>query len=292
MGQTVAGRATAATSHEDGDGRRRLPDGKKPGPPAKEGKKVSLSRLILIAFLLGMGTGLFFGESAAALQRVGRVFFQLLQMTILPYIMFSLIANLGGLSPAAAKAITARTGWLLAVSWVTVLLLVLAGSLALPKLESASFFSTSDLTPPESADLLGLFIPSNPFRALSNNFVPAVVLFSIALGVALMGIGGKEPVLDQLRVLAKALARISGTVAKLTPIGVFAVTASAAGTLTLEDLGRIEAYLILLIGMALFLVFWIFPMVLSVLTGLRYRAILSRLSDAVIVAFTTDSLFI
>jgi Na+/H+-dicarboxylate symporter len=49
-------------------------------------------------------------------------------------------------------------------------------------------------------------------------------------------------------VLAKALARISGSVAKLTPIGVFAVTASAAGTLTLEDLGRIEAYFILLIG--------------------------------------------
>jgi Na+/H+-dicarboxylate symporter/ABC-type amino acid transport substrate-binding protein len=258
----------------------------------KEKKKGSLSRLILIAFLLGAGTGLFFGESAAVLQIIGRIYFQLLQMTILPYVMFSLIANLGGLSPAAAKAITARTGWLLGLSWVVVLLLVLAGSLALPKVESASFFSTSDVMPPDSVDLLGLFIPSNPFRALSNNFVPAVVLFSISLGVALMGIGGKEPVLDQLKVIAKALSRISSTVAKLTPIGVFGVTASAAGTLTLEDLGRIEAYLILLIGMAILLVFWIFPMVLSVLTELPYRAILGRMTDALVVAFTTDSVFI
>ena len=271
-----------------------MPDVKTPAAQAnqKEKKKGSLSGLILIAFLLGVGTGLFFGESAAVLQIIGRVFFQLLQMTILPYIMFSLIANLGGLSPAAAKAISARTGWLLGLSWVVVLLLVLAGSLALPSLESASFFSTSDVAPPESADLLGLFIPSNPFRALSNNFVPAVVLFSIALGLALMGLPGKEPVLDQLKVIAKALSRVSSTVAKLTPIGVFGVTASAAGTLTLEDLGRIEAYLILLIGMALLLVFWIFPMVLSVLTGLPYRAILRRLSDALVVAFTTDSIFI
>ena len=271
-----------------------MPDAQTPAPQAerKEKKKVSLSTLILIALLLGVGTGLFLGESAAVLQIIGRIFFQLLQMTILPYITFSLVANLGALSPAAAKAVTARTGTVLGLSWLVVLLLVLAGGFALPDLESASFFSTSDVAPPEAADLLGLFIPSNPFRALSNNFVPAVVLFSIALGVALMGIGGKEPVLDQLKVLAKALARISGTVATLTPIGVFAVTASAAGTLTLEDLGRIEAYLILLVGMALFLVFWVFPMVLSVLTELRYRAILSRLSDAVIVAFTTDSIFI
>jgi Na+/H+-dicarboxylate symporter/ABC-type amino acid transport substrate-binding protein len=261
-------------------------------PGKKEKRKISLSGLILIAFLLGVGAGLFFGESAAVLQIMGRVFFQLLQMTILPYITFSLIANLGALSPATAKAITARTGWVLSLSWVLVLFLVLAGSFALPELESASFFSTSDVTPPESVDLLGLFIPSNPFRALSNNFVPAVVLFSIALGVALMGIGGKEPVLDQLQVIAKALARISGTVAKLTPLGVFGVTASAAGTLTLEDLGRIEAYLILLVGMALLLVFWIFPMVLSLLTGFRYRDILGRLSDALIVAFSADSLFI
>ena len=252
----------------------------------KEKRKISLSGLILIAFLLGTATGLFFGESAAVLQIIGRVFFQLLQMTILPYITFSLIANLGGLSPATAKAITARTGWVLGLSWLVVLLLVLAGSLALPHLESASFFSTSDVTPPESVDLLGLFIPANPFRALSNNFVPAVVLFSIALGVALMGIEGKQPVLDQLRVIAKALARVSGTVAKLTPIGVFGVTASAAGTLRLEDLGRIQAYLILLIGLAVLLVFWILPMALSLLTSLRYRDILGRLSDAMIVAFT------
>lgn len=271
-----------------------MPDATKPEPQAnqKEGKKISLSRLILIALLLGVGTGLFFGESAAVLQIIGRIYFQLLQMTILPYIMFSLIANLGGLSPAAAKTITARTGWLLGLSWGLVLLLVLAGSLALPKLESASFFGTSDVTPPDSVDLLGLFIPSNPFRALSNNFVPAVVLFSISLGVALMGIGGKEPVLEQLKVIAKALSRVSSTVAKLTPIGVFGVTASAAGTLTLEDLGRIEAYLILLTGMAVLLIFWILPMVLSVLTGLRYRAIMGRLTDALVVAFTTDSIFI
>ena len=56
---------------------------------------------------------MFFGEAAAGLQIIGRVFFQLLQMTILPYIMFSLIGNIGGLSAAAAKAIRARAGWLL-----------------------------------------------------------------------------------------------------------------------------------------------------------------------------------
>jgi Na+/H+-dicarboxylate symporter/ABC-type amino acid transport substrate-binding protein len=260
--------------------------------PAKKTRKISLSGLILIAFLLGMGTGLFFGEAAAGLQIIGRVFFQLLQMTILPYVMFSLIGNIGGLSAEAAKAITARAGWLLLCTWAIALLLVLICPWALPDLQSARFFSTSDLAPPETTDFLSLFIPSNPFRSLANNIVPAVVLFSIALGVALMGIEGKEPILEQLRVASKALAKVSRTVAKLTPLGVFGVTASAAGTLTLEDLERIQAYLILLTGMALLLVFWILPMVLSQLTSLRYRDILSHLSDALVVAFSTDSVFL
>ena len=46
--------------------------------------------------------------------------------------------------------------------------------------------------PPEEVNFLTLFIPANPFYAFANNLVPAVVVFSLAVGLALMGMGQKE----------------------------------------------------------------------------------------------------
>ena len=58
---------------------------------------MSLGTRILIGLLLGAGTGIFFGDLCRNLEIVGDVFVGLLQMTVLPYIVFSIIANLGRL---------------------------------------------------------------------------------------------------------------------------------------------------------------------------------------------------
>ena len=44
----------------------------------------------------------------------------------------------------------------------------------------------------ERFDFLELYLPINPFHSLANSVVPAVVLFSIAFGVALIGVPGKQ----------------------------------------------------------------------------------------------------
>ena len=48
---------------------------------------MTLSTQVLIALFLGIFTGLFFGERAAALQLVGDAFVLLLQMTVMPFIL-------------------------------------------------------------------------------------------------------------------------------------------------------------------------------------------------------------
>ena len=63
--------------------------------------------------------------------------------------------------------------------------------LAFPPAESASFFSTSLVEPPKPVNFLDLYIPSNPFKSMADNVVPAVVLFCILCGVALIGIKDK-----------------------------------------------------------------------------------------------------
>ena len=58
-------------------------------------KNLSLSTKVLLGVFLGILTGLFFGEDVAWLGIIGDIFIGLLQMTVLPYIMFSLIVNIG-----------------------------------------------------------------------------------------------------------------------------------------------------------------------------------------------------
>ena len=55
-------------------------------------KNLSLSTKVLLGVLLGVLTGLFFGEEVAWMGIIGDIFIGLLQMTVLPYIMFSLIS--------------------------------------------------------------------------------------------------------------------------------------------------------------------------------------------------------
>ena len=132
-------------------------------------------------------------------------FIRLLQMAVLPYILVSLIAGLGKLTRREARFVATQGGLILLILWSFALVVVLVFPLAFPSWESASFFSTTLLEPPRDFDFIELYIPSNPFRSLADNVVPAVVLFSIAVGIGLMTVPGREVVIENFQVLGQAL---------------------------------------------------------------------------------------
>ena len=61
-------------------------------------RPLSVSSQVVLALLLGVVVGLFFGEHIAFLQSIGKAFILLLQMTVLPYIVLSLITSLRNLT--------------------------------------------------------------------------------------------------------------------------------------------------------------------------------------------------
>ena len=126
----------------------------------------------------------------------------LLQMTILPYIVVSLILGIGRMTYQEAKLLAAKAGILLLIFWGIAFFMVLVMPLSFPELETANFFSTSLVEAPKKVDFLKIYNPANPFYALANNLVPAVVLFGILFGVVLMGIKEKEPLIHALAVAA------------------------------------------------------------------------------------------
>ena len=213
-------------------------------------------------------------------------------MTILPYILVSLVNGIGGLTYNQAKELAKKGGLLLLLFWAIAFAMILLIPLSFPAWESSAFFSTSLVETPPKVDFLSLYIPSNPFYSMANNIVPGVVLFSILLGVALMGIKDKDVLLKGLATASKALVTVTGIIVKLTPFGVFAISAAAAGTMTIEYLGRLQVYLISFNLAVLLLTFFILPLLLIPATPFKYRDIVGMSKDALVTAFTTGNLFV
>jgi Na+/H+-dicarboxylate symporter len=137
-----------------------------------------------------------------------------------------------------------------------------------------------------------LYFPSNPFHALANAIVPAVVLFSSAVGIALISVPEKAKVLSVLHVANEAIVRVTRFVIDLTPIGVLAIAAVAAGTMEPEMLVRLEVYFITFGVAALLLAFVILPLTVTAVTPFSYREVVAIAKDALLTAFIANSVFI
>src|SRR6185503_12284193 len=230
---------------------------------------MSSSTKILIGLLSGVFVGLFLGDHAAVFNVAADGFVKLLQMTVLPYITLSIVTSLGSLSFAEVRTLGLRGGAVLVGLWCLALLFTFLLPLAFPVLETASFFSTTLLEQRRPFNFVELFIP-NPFYALSNNIVPAVVFFFIFFGVAMIGVERKQLALDVFNIAKEALSKATKFVVSLTPYGVFAIAANTAGTLNVEQIARIQVYLITYIIVALLVALWVLPGLVSALTPFSY----------------------
>ena len=253
---------------------------------------MSNSHRILVGLGLGIATGLFLGERAASLQPVADGYVKLLQMTVLPVITVSIISGLGSLTYAQARVLALRAGGVMVLLWLVALVVAFLFPLMLRPMATASFFSTTLVEAPRRFDLVELYIPANPFYSLANNIVPAVVLFSLVTGISLIGTPGKPRLIEVLAVVRDTLARAASYVVRLTPIGLFAIAATATGTLSIDELARIEIYLIGYVALALLVSLWVLPGLIAALTPIPYRRLLGQMRDALITAFVTSDLFI
>jgi Na+/H+-dicarboxylate symporter/ABC-type amino acid transport substrate-binding protein len=253
---------------------------------------MSFSRKILVGLASGVLVGLVLGERAGVFRIAADGFVKLLQMTVLPYVTVSIMSSLGRLSYEQARTLGARAGAVLLGLWLVALAFAFVFPLAFPPIESASFFSTTLVERRPPFDFVSLFIPSNPFHSLANNVVPAVVLFSILIGVALIGVERKQVLLDVLAVANQAISRASRLVAQLTPYGIFAIAANAAGTLDVAQIGRIQVYLVTYVAIALLVSLWVLPGLVAAVTPFRYGQVLGPTRDALLTAFIAGDLFI
>lgn len=255
-------------------------------------KKLTAFQWVLLSAFFGIFTGLFFGEYCSPFEYVGTIFIGLLQMTIYPYIAISILANVGKLTLGQASRLARRGLIILGLLWLIGLFMLIALPMSFPDWTTAAFFSQSRLSSSPETNYFDLFIPSNPFASFAQGHVPAIVVFCICIGIALIKIENKKPFFKQLDLLSRALAQVNGFVLQWMPIGIFALTAHAAGTLSIEEFARLQGYLLVYTVGVLFLSFWVLPMLITTVTPFTYRQVMQASRDAVITGFVTGKLIV
>jgi Na+/H+-dicarboxylate symporter/ABC-type amino acid transport substrate-binding protein len=252
--------------------------------PASGSHSHRLFSYILWGIGTGIAAGLFFGEAIRPLAIVATGFIRLLQVNVLPYLLGSLIASIGSRGAAEMKVMARYGVILLLLVWGLTLLLVVLCPLALPPFSGAPVFGVSDV--PATIDWLDLYIPANLFHALTNNLIPAVVLFGILAGIAVgqMADTRKAVLLQALDAFNEAMTRMSRMILTLTPFGLFAIAAVTAGEVRTEDLLRLQVWLQFYAGGTLLLTLWLLPSLVSQLTDVPYRRFLQETRSAIVTA--------
>jgi len=110
--------------------------------------------------------------------------------------------------------------------------------------------------------------------------------------MVLMDVPKKKNLLDLLEVMTDVLSKLTLFLVRLSPIGIFALVANAAGTMYPSEIGRMEVYLITYLVMGGLLFFLILPMVVTSFTPFHYPEMLRISRTAMLAVLLTGNLFI
>ena len=252
----------------------------------------TLGNKILIALCLGLIIGFTTKFTLPIIELTGQGFIMLLQMTALPYISVSLIYGIGSMSRKQSKKLLYHGSIAFVILSLFTLLIIFLSPIAFPNWDAAAFYSAADMLVQPKTNILESFIPSNPFKAYAEAIVPAVVIFSIFLGVGFIGVENKRRSLYVFKDLRHALSLVTNSVMKLGPLGIFAIAMHASATLNPDELDGLIVYITTVASIVFLLTFVILPLLVAIFTPLTYRQTLSTAKEASITAFATGSLFV
>jgi Na+/H+-dicarboxylate symporter len=273
-------------------------------------KMPSLNLQILVGAILGVILGIYLHQLPAensAIQIalysagvIGGIFIDLLKMILIPLVFCSITVGIANL----------RQHHQMHRVWVTTLLFFV-GSMAIAILmgltashyfrpgaglhlamfaDAMQAFEAKQLSFSEffSQFLHGLFL--NPFSALAQGNVLAVVVFALLLGIALV-VGG-ERYKNMLALFQEALEicmRVVAWVMHLAPLGVAALLLKLVLMQDAAMLATLVKFVLLVIGLTLFHGAVILPLILYVMTGKTPLWFWRGAREALITAFATSS---
>lgn len=273
-------------------------------------KQPSLNIQILLGAIFGVVIGLYFhqqGSENHAVQSglyvsslVGTLFIDLLKMVLIPLVFCSISVGIANLSQhQQMHRVWVTTLVFFISSMLIAILLGMTASLyfkpgaglQLHMFENAmQNFEAKQLPLPEffAQFLHGLFV--NPFTALAQGNVLAVVMFALVLGVALV-IGGDR--FKHVRtILQEALditMLIVGWIMRLAPLGIMALLIKLVAVQDVAMLSTLAKFVAVVMGTTLLHGVVVLPLILYLFTGRSPLWFWRGAREALVTAFATSS---
>ena len=273
-------------------------------------KLPSLNLQILLGAVFGVAIGLYFHKMGAdnhvvqgglyASSLVGTLFIDLLKMILIPLVFCSIsvgIANLRQHQQMHRVWVTTLVFFVGSMA-IAIGLALIAGNYFKPGagLHLAMFehamqnFETKQLPLPEffAQFLHGLFI--NPFTALSQGNVLAVVTFALILGITLV-MGGEryKTILSLLQEGLEVTMHIVGWVMRLAPLGIMALLIKLIAVQDVAMLSMLAKFVAVVMGTTLLHGVVILPLILYLFTGKSPLWFWCGAREALVTAFATSS---
>lgn len=200
-------------------------------------RSVSIAYRIGAAFVLGSIVGLLVGEPATALEPLGDLFIRLLEMLVIPIVVFTLLMGIRQLSPATLGKIGGQV--VLLYAFTSALAVVIGLAVANFVNPGTGMTLTDEQVdpeePPSATEVLLGIVPENPVEAMATTDILATLFFVIIFGLALVLVteeiddeaveSGVETIFDIMEAGSEAMFKIVWGVMEYGVIGVFALMA-------------------------------------------------------------------
>ncbi|MGL4835324.1 MAG: dicarboxylate/amino acid:cation symporter, partial [Shewanella sp.] len=250
---------------------------------------------IFVGMVLGIAVGVGFGEQATCLKPIGTLFVNTIKMLIVPLVFCSLIVGVTSMEDTAKMG---RIGFksfafYLCTTAIAISLGLLVGHIlqpgaGVPALQHDVVHTAKEV--PSVMQTLINIVPTNPIAALASGQILQVIVFAVALGIALVLIGDHgKPAIKVFESLAEAMYKLTDMVMQLAPYGVFGLMAWVAGEYGIEMLWPLIKVIIAVYLGCIIHVLGFYSIVLSVFAKLNPLHFFKGISNAMVVAFTTSS---
>ncbi len=272
--------------------------------------QISLNTQILLGAVLGIVLGLFFGhwgtettgirQSLFVCSLVGNFFIDLLKMILVPLVFTSIavgVANLRQHSQLHRVWVLTLCFFVLSMALAILLALVAANLFEPGKgLHLDMFRGANQAIAAKQMSfnefianfLHGLFV--NPFAALAQANVLAIVIFALMLGIAFVKGGERfDALLALLQQGLDLMLMMVGWVMRLAPFGIFALLTQLLATQDFSVLSSLLHFVTVVLGATLLHGFVILPLLLIVFGHVSPLRFFSGAREALITAFATSS---
>ena len=257
--------------------------------------KLTLTQYILIGLVLGLLIGIISPEVGSSLSILSTIFVRLLQMVVVPLVFSTLVVGVAGAEGGRSlKRLAFRTiVFFIVATTIAAVFGIIFTDVFQPGVRSetpaVAGTDSSGGVPQAAPSFVETLIPTSIFQAFHANNLMALVLFTVAFGLALRSVAPRgDLILKGCEALSAIMFRLTEYVMWVAPLGVLGAMAATVSRTGFEGLKPFLALLFTayLAELAFVLVFFTATAVIFRFSLVKF---MQKMSDAFILAYSTAS---